>query len=126
MDSALKANPQNITRPAGQLISPPKLKRKRNGSNVSLQIVIIGILTRYLQKAPTSWTALTTAFLFFVIVLLVGYMIYGAAIHIVKVEDDFHEMQELKGRAEAADVAKSQVTPITCFSRTINLCCQIN
>lgn len=28
--------------------------------------------------------------------------------HIVKVEDDFHEMQELKVRAEAADVAKSQ------------------
>lgn len=38
-----------------------------------------------------------------------GYILYGAAIHIVKVEDDFHEMQELKGRAEAADVAKSQV-----------------
>lgn len=64
---------------------------------------------RYQQKAPTSWTALTTAFLFFVICLLVGYILYGAAIHIVKVEDDFHEMEELKGRAEAADVAKSQV-----------------
>lgn len=38
-----------------------------------------------------------------------GYILYGAAIHIVNVEDDFHEMQELKGRAEAADVAKSQV-----------------
>ncbi|XP_052205145.1 histidine kinase 4 [Diospyros lotus] len=66
------------------------------------------MVCRYLQKAPTSWTALTTAFLFFVIVLLVGYMIYGAAIHIVKVEDDFHKMQELKGQAEAAGVAKSQ------------------
>ncbi|XP_044490128.1 histidine kinase 4-like [Mangifera indica] len=63
---------------------------------------------RYLQKAPIPWTALTTAFLFFVIGLLVGYILYGAAIHIVKVEDDFHEMQELKVRAEAADVAKSQ------------------
>lgn len=29
--------------------------------------------------------------------------------HIVKVEDDFHEMEKLKVRAEAADVAKSQV-----------------
>lgn len=29
--------------------------------------------------------------------------------HIVKVEDDFREMEELKVRAEAADVAKSQV-----------------
>ncbi|KAF3432074.1 hypothetical protein FNV43_RR26813 [Rhamnella rubrinervis] len=66
------------------------------------------MICRYQQKAPTSWTALTTAFLFFVICLLVGYILYGAAIHIVKVEDDFHEMQELKGRAEAADVAKSQ------------------
>ncbi|MBA0738593.1 hypothetical protein Gogos_011925 [Gossypium gossypioides] len=62
----------------------------------------------YHQKAPTSWTALTNAFLFFVMCLLVGYILYGAAIHIVKVEDDFHEMQELKVRAEAADVAKSQ------------------
>ncbi|XVE85572.1 hypothetical protein DITRI_Ditri17bG0101200 [Diplodiscus trichospermus] len=66
------------------------------------------MICRYHQKAPTSWTALTTAFLFFVIGLLVGYILYGAAIHIVKVEDDFHEMQELKVRAEAADVAKSQ------------------
>ncbi|KAL4348563.1 hypothetical protein GQ457_17G014840 [Hibiscus cannabinus] len=66
------------------------------------------MICRYHQKAPTSWTALTTAFLFFVICLLVGYILYGAAIHIVKVEDDFHEMQELMVRAEAADVAKSQ------------------
>lgn len=36
-------------------------------------------------------------------------MIYGAALHIVKVEDDFDQMQKLKVRAEAADVAKSQV-----------------
>ncbi|XP_030447845.1 histidine kinase 4 [Syzygium oleosum] len=66
------------------------------------------MICRYHQKAPPSWTALTTAFLFFVIGLLLGYILYGAAIHIVKVEDDFHEMQELKVRAEAADVAKSQ------------------
>ncbi|KAI8022862.1 Histidine kinase 4 [Camellia lanceoleosa] len=66
------------------------------------------MVCRYLEKAPTSWTALTTAFLFFVIFFLVGYMIYSAAKHIGKVEDDFHEMQELKVRAEAADVAKSQ------------------
>ncbi|KAG6650621.1 histidine kinase 4-like isoform X1 [Carya illinoinensis] len=66
------------------------------------------MICRYHQKAPMSWTALTTAFLFFVIGLLVGYILYGAGIHIVKVEDDFHEMEELKVRAEAADVAKSQ------------------
>jgi arabidopsis histidine kinase 2/3/4 (cytokinin receptor) len=42
-----------------------------------------------------------------VIGFLVGYMIYSAAIHIVKVEDGFHEMQELKVRAGVDDVAKS-------------------
>ena len=73
------------------------------------QMLIVKFLNRYHQKAPTNWIALTTAFLFFVILLLVGYILYGAGNHIVKVEDDFHEMQELKGRAEAADVAKSQV-----------------
>ncbi|XP_019437450.1 PREDICTED: histidine kinase 4-like [Lupinus angustifolius] len=66
------------------------------------------MICRYHQKAPTNWIALTTASLFFIILLLVGYILYGAGNHIVKVEDDFHEMQELKVRAEAADVAKSQ------------------
>ncbi|XP_047340888.1 histidine kinase 4 [Impatiens glandulifera] len=66
------------------------------------------MVCRYLQKAPTSWGALTTAFLFFVIGFLIGYIIYGAAIHIVKVEDDFREMEVLKVRAEAAGIAKSQ------------------
>ncbi|KAL2342393.1 hypothetical protein Fmac_003678 [Flemingia macrophylla] len=66
------------------------------------------MICRYHQKTPTNWIALTTAFLFFVILLLVGYILYGAGNHIVKVEDDFHEMEELKVRAEAADIAKSQ------------------
>ncbi|XP_061364772.1 histidine kinase 4-like [Gastrolobium bilobum] len=66
------------------------------------------MICRYHQKAPTNWIALTTAFLFFVILILVGYILYGAGNHIIKVEDDFHEMQELKVLAEAADVAKSQ------------------
>ncbi|KAM1846669.1 hypothetical protein ACFX14_011046 [Malus domestica] len=66
------------------------------------------MICRYHQTAPMSWTAVNTAFLFFVIGFLVGYILYGAAMHIVKVEDDFREMEELKVRAEAADVAKSQ------------------
>ncbi|XP_047152341.1 histidine kinase 4-like [Vigna umbellata] len=66
------------------------------------------MICRYHQKAPTNWIAVTTAFLFFVILILVGYILYGAGNHIVKVEDDFHEMQELKVRAESAHVAKSQ------------------
>nr|GMD26569.1 histidine kinase 4 [Ipomoea batatas] len=66
------------------------------------------MICRYLQKAPTAWAAVTTAFFIFVIGFLVGYMIYGAGIHIIKVEDDFHKMQKLKVKAEAADIAKSQ------------------
>ena len=77
-------------------------------------IVIIKFLNRYHQKAPTNWIALTTAFLFFVILFLVGYILYGAGNHIVKVEDDFHAMEELKVRAEAADIAKSQVIFLAC------------
>lgn len=72
-------------------------------------MLMIKLLYRYHQKAPPNWTALSTAILFFVILLLIGYILYGAGNHIVKVEDDFHEMQELKVRAEADDVAKSQV-----------------
>ena len=49
--------------------------------------------------------------LIFVTGLLVGYMIYGAALHIVKVEDDFDQMEKLKGRAQTADVAKSPEVP---------------
>lgn len=66
------------------------------------------MVCRYHQKAPILWTAITYACLCSVIGILGGYVIYGAAVHIVKVEDDFHEMQILKSRAEAADVAKSQ------------------
>lgn len=85
------------------------------GSDATLSFCFLR--SRYHQKAPPSWTALTTAFLFFVIGLLLGYISYGAATHIVKVEDDFHEMQELKVRAEAADVAKSQVFPVILFAQ---------
>ncbi|KAL7605592.1 histidine kinase 4 [Lactuca sativa] len=63
---------------------------------------------RYLHKAPISLTAFATATLGYVIVILAGYMFYTGAIHIVQVEDDFDTMQQLKVRAEAADVAKSQ------------------
>lgn len=66
------------------------------------------MICRYHQKAPASWTAIYTSILFSVIVFLLSYILYSAATHIVKVEDDFQEMQELKARAEAADVAKSE------------------
>ncbi|PIA63726.1 hypothetical protein AQUCO_00201220v1 [Aquilegia coerulea] len=63
---------------------------------------------RYLQHPPTPWMAINSSIGFFVIFLLVGYIFYGAGIHIVKIEEDFRKMQELKVRAEAADIAKSQ------------------
>ncbi|CAA0811529.1 Histidine kinase 4 [Striga hermonthica] len=66
------------------------------------------MICRYLTEAPTSWHALQTAALVFIIGFLIGYMAYSAVSHIVKVEDDFNKMQELKVQAEAADVAKSQ------------------
>lgn len=67
-------------------------------------------LCRYLYEAPISWGAVTTAVFIFTIFLLIGYTGYKSASHINKVEDDFHKMQELKVQAEAADVAKSQVS----------------
>lgn len=66
------------------------------------------MVCRYLQKAPTSWSAINSAGSLFVILVLVGCGAYFSARHAVKFEDDFHEMQELKVLAEAADVAKSQ------------------
>ncbi|VFQ65615.1 unnamed protein product [Cuscuta campestris] len=66
------------------------------------------MICRYLMRAATSWLALIIALFSFVIAALVGYIYYGAAFHIIKVRDDFHKMQKLKVKAEAADVAKSQ------------------
>ncbi|OVA06219.1 Signal transduction response regulator [Macleaya cordata] len=64
--------------------------------------------SRYLQSPPKPWITISTPIGVFVISLLVGYIGYGAGMHIVKIEEDFRVMQELKVRAEAADVAKSQ------------------
>jgi hypothetical protein len=48
-----------------------------------------------------------------VIALLIGYIFHATMNRIAKVEDDYNEMMELKKRAEAADVAKSQVFGIS-------------
>lgn len=45
-----------------------------------------------------------------VITLLLGYIFNEAINRIASVEEDYQKMMELKARAEAADVAKSQVT----------------
>ncbi|WOL18718.1 putative histidine kinase 3 [Canna indica] len=63
---------------------------------------------RFKQKSPLPWLAITTSIGTLVIALLVGYIFHATVNRIVKVEDDYRQMMELKRRAEAADVAKSQ------------------
>lgn len=67
------------------------------------------ILNRFTQKPPLPWLAITTSIGTLVIALLIGYIFHATVNRIAKVEDDYREMMELKKRAEAADVAKSQV-----------------
>ncbi|KAF7839754.1 histidine kinase 3 isoform X1 [Senna tora] len=63
---------------------------------------------RFKQKPPWPWLAITTSIGILVIALLVGHIFHATVNRIAKVEDDYREMMELKKRAEAADVAKSQ------------------
>ncbi|KAE9601131.1 putative histidine kinase response regulator and transcription factor RR-A-type family [Lupinus albus] len=63
---------------------------------------------RFKQKPPWPWLSITTSIGILVIALLVGHIFYATVNRIAKVEDDCREMRELKKRAEAADVAKSQ------------------
>nr|DAD30537.1 TPA_asm: hypothetical protein HUJ06_009388 [Nelumbo nucifera] len=63
---------------------------------------------RFKQKPPWPWMAITTSIGVLVIALLVGHIFHATVNRIAKVEDDYREMMELKKRAEAADVAKSQ------------------
>ncbi|KAI3465534.1 hypothetical protein Pfo_022197 [Paulownia fortunei] len=63
---------------------------------------------RFKQKPPPPWQAITASFGLLVITLLLGHIFHAAINQIAKVEHDYREMMELKHRAEAADVAKSQ------------------
>ncbi|XVF81484.1 hypothetical protein PTKIN_Ptkin15bG0159000 [Pterospermum kingtungense] len=63
---------------------------------------------RFKQKPPMPWTAINASVGVLVITLLVGHIFHAAISRIAKVENDYREMMELKARAEAADVAKSQ------------------
>ncbi|XVE85351.1 hypothetical protein DITRI_Ditri17bG0084000 [Diplodiscus trichospermus] len=63
---------------------------------------------RFKQKPPWPWLAITTSIGILVIALLVGHIFHATVNRIAKVEDDCHQMMELKKQAEAADVAKSQ------------------
>lgn len=64
---------------------------------------------RFKQKPPLPWTAINASLGVLVITLLVGHIFHAAISRIAKVENDYRDMMELKARAEAADVAKSQV-----------------
>ncbi|KAG8489093.1 hypothetical protein CXB51_017081 [Gossypium anomalum] len=63
---------------------------------------------RFKQKPPLPWTAINASLGVLVITLLVGHIFHAAISRIAKVENDYREMMELKARAEAADIAKSQ------------------
>ncbi|KAI0510542.1 hypothetical protein KFK09_011146 [Dendrobium nobile] len=63
---------------------------------------------RFKKNPPLPWLAITTSFGALVIALLIGYIFHATVNRIAKVEDDYRKMMELKKRAEAADVAKSQ------------------
>lgn len=67
---------------------------------------------RFKHKPPPPWQAITVSVGVFVITLLLGHIFRGAINQIAEVEHDYQEMMELKHRAEAADVAKSQVNVI--------------
>lgn len=70
-------------------------------------------LSRFKHRRPLPWTAISASGAVLVITLLLGYIFYAAINRIARVEDDYREMRELKVRAEAADVAKSQVCCIS-------------
>ncbi|KAI8022996.1 Histidine kinase 3 [Camellia lanceoleosa] len=63
---------------------------------------------RFNQKPPWPWLAIMISIGILVIALLVGHIFHATVNRIAKVEDDYQKMMELKKRAEAADVAKSQ------------------
>lgn len=63
---------------------------------------------RFKQKAPWPWLSITTSIGILVIALLVAYIFHATVNRIMKVEEDFHKMEQLKKKAEAADIAKSQ------------------
>ncbi|KAJ0110617.1 hypothetical protein Patl1_01860 [Pistacia atlantica] len=63
---------------------------------------------RYTHKAPLPWTAINASVGLLIITCLVSHIFNAAISRITQVEKDYLEMMELKARAEAADVAKSQ------------------
>lgn len=65
---------------------------------------------RFKSRPSPPWTAILSAGGVLTISLLLSHILHAAINRIVKVEEDCQKMTELKARAEAADVAKSQVS----------------
>ncbi|XP_034571135.1 probable histidine kinase 5 isoform X2 [Setaria viridis] len=63
---------------------------------------------RFKHEPPLPWSAIIISAAVAIIVLLVGHIIYATLNSLEKAEQDYIVMRELKGQAEAADVAKSQ------------------
>lgn len=64
---------------------------------------------RLARKPPLARLAIGFASGVLALVALICFMVYNAHMHVRKVEEDYRKMEELKVRAEAADIAKSQV-----------------
>uniref|UniRef100_A0A0E0M6X9 histidine kinase n=1 Tax=Oryza punctata TaxID=4537 RepID=A0A0E0M6X9_ORYPU len=63
---------------------------------------------RFKHAPSLPWSAIMISSAVAIIVLLVGYIIYATLNSLEEAEDNYTAMRDLKGRAEAADVAKSQ------------------
>ncbi|XP_023770076.1 histidine kinase 2 [Lactuca sativa] len=63
---------------------------------------------RFKQRPSVPMTAIIASIGVLTITFLLGHIFYAAINRIATVESDFREMMELRNRAEAADVAKSQ------------------
>ncbi|XP_071691848.1 histidine kinase 2-like isoform X2 [Rutidosis leptorrhynchoides] len=63
---------------------------------------------RFKQRPSAPWTAILASGGVLTITFLLGHIFYAAIKRIEAVERDFRKMMELKGRAVAADTAKSQ------------------
>lgn len=81
----------------------------------SLISFVFFFLNRFTQKPPIPWLAILPPGFALVITFLLGHIFNGAINRIATVEEDYQKMMELKARAEAADVAKSQVTFLFLF-----------
>ncbi|KAG8062357.1 hypothetical protein GUJ93_ZPchr0003g17956 [Zizania palustris] len=66
------------------------------------------MICRYRNRPHVPWSAITTSSGVFIICMLVGYIVYAAWSRYDNVKEDCRKMEELKKRAEAADIAKSQ------------------